>query len=165
MRRAVFLGLGFVSAQSQAAAGMLLRSPKPKNPRSAWLHYLFKRSSGFCQVCRRGNESLCRLTYNPILCAKAYIDDLSGLAYSRVMNDLARDPRQLGNVIRNARKGKGWSQAELGRKVGLRQSTISMIETGNPATTLETLLGVLAALELEFQIASRSKAKRTESIR
>jgi HTH-type transcriptional regulator/antitoxin HipB len=81
------------------------------------------------------------------------------------MNDLARDPRQLGNVIRNARKGKGWSQAELGRKVGLRQSTISMIETGNPATTLETLLGVLAALELEFQIASRSKAKRTESIR
>ena len=110
------------------------------------------------------NSTLSILAHNPILYAKADIDDLFGLAYNAVMNDLARDPRQIGNIIRRTRKAKMLSQSELGRKVGLRQSTISMIETGNPAVTLETLLSVLAALELEFQIASRSKVQRTEGI-
>jgi HTH-type transcriptional regulator/antitoxin HipB len=41
--------------------------------------------------------------------------------------------------------------------VGLRQETISLIETGNPATKIENLLAVLAALDLEFQITPRSK--------
>ena len=45
----------------------------------------------------------------------------------------------------------------LGDKVGLRQETVSLIENGNPATRLETLLAVLAALDLELQIAARSK--------
>jgi HTH-type transcriptional regulator/antitoxin HipB len=41
--------------------------------------------------------------------------------------------------------------------MGLRQETISLIETGSPSTRIETLLMVLAALDLEFQIAPRSK--------
>lgn len=73
------------------------------------------------------------------------------------MSDLARDPNQIGNLIRRARKRQGLSQQALGNKVGLRQETISLIETGNPATRLETLLAVLAALDLELQIAARSK--------
>jgi HTH-type transcriptional regulator/antitoxin HipB len=52
------------------------------------------------------------------------------------------------------------SQAELGNKTGLRQSTVSIVETGNPAVTLETLLAVLAALDLEFQIILCSKDGR-----
>ncbi len=52
---------------------------------------------------------------------------------------------------------RGWSQGELGGKAGLRQETISLIENGNPATRIETLLAVLSILELEFQIAPRSK--------
>jgi HTH-type transcriptional regulator/antitoxin HipB len=39
----------------------------------------------------------------------------------------------------------------------LRQETISLIETGNPSARIETLLAVLAALNLEFQIAPRSQ--------
>lgn len=70
---------------------------------------------------------------------------------------LARTPKQIGNAIRRERKRLGLSQSELGGKSGLRQETISLIETGNPATKLETLLGVLAALDLELQIAARSK--------
>ncbi len=73
------------------------------------------------------------------------------------MSDVARDPRQIGNLIRRARKNKGFSQKQLGDKAGLRQETISLIETGNPVTRIETLLAVLAALDLEFQISSRSK--------
>jgi HTH-type transcriptional regulator/antitoxin HipB len=50
------------------------------------------------------------------------------------------------------------SQSELGARTGLRQGTISLIERGNAATKLETVLNVLAALDLEFRIASRSKS-------
>lgn len=73
------------------------------------------------------------------------------------MKEVARDPRQIGNLIRRARKKKDLTQAELGKRAGLRQETISLIESGNPATRIENLLAVLAALDLEFQISSRSK--------
>ena len=78
------------------------------------------------------------------------------------MNDLARDPKQIGNSIRRARKGLTWSQQDLASKVGTRQETISLIENGNPATKIETLLAVLSALGLEFQIAPRSKVSRRD---
>ena len=73
------------------------------------------------------------------------------------MSDLARNPKQIGNLIRRARKHRGLSQTQLGEKTGLRQATISLIETGNPAATLETILTVLSVLDLELRIAPRSK--------
>lgn len=73
------------------------------------------------------------------------------------MSDLARNPKQIGNLIRRARKQRGLSQTQLGEKTGLRQATISLIETGNPAATMETILTVLSVLDLEFRIAPRSK--------
>jgi HTH-type transcriptional regulator/antitoxin HipB len=72
------------------------------------------------------------------------------------MNDLARTPKQLGTTIRRARKGLGLSQHDLGDRAGLRQATISLVETGNPAMRLDTLLAVLAVLDLELRIAARS---------
>ena len=73
------------------------------------------------------------------------------------MSDLARNPKQIGNLIRRARKQRGLSQTQLGEKTGLRQATISLIETGNPAATLETILTVLSVLDLELRIGPRSK--------
>ena len=73
-----------------------------------------------------------------------------------MMAELARSPEQLGNTIRRARKKSGMSQSELGKKAGLRQETISLIENGNSAAKLETILAVLAALDLEFQIHTRT---------
>ena len=73
------------------------------------------------------------------------------------MNDLARSPGQLGNIIRRARKRKGLTQTDLGARTRRRQETISLIENGNPATRIDTLLGVLASLDLEIRIAPRSK--------
>ncbi|MFO1114317.1 MAG: helix-turn-helix domain-containing protein [Beijerinckiaceae bacterium] len=70
---------------------------------------------------------------------------------------LARTPSQIGAAIRRRRKALKLSQSRLGEKCGLRQETISLLETGNPAVRLDTLLGVLAALDLELQIAPRSK--------
>ena len=76
------------------------------------------------------------------------------------MNDLARDPKQIGNAIRRARKARLWSQQDLASRVGTRQETISLIENGNPATRIDTLLAVLSALSLEFQAAPRSSASK-----
>lgn len=75
------------------------------------------------------------------------------------MVDLARNPKQLGNLVRRARKQRAWSQTQLGDKAGLRQETISLIETGNPAARLDTVLAVLAALDLEVRIARRSRGQ------
>ena len=78
------------------------------------------------------------------------------------MNPLARDPKQIGNVIRRTRKKQGLSQSDLGSKAGLRQETISLIESGHPSAKLETLLAILAALDLEFRIGARSKGSEQE---
>jgi HTH-type transcriptional regulator / antitoxin HipB len=72
------------------------------------------------------------------------------------MNDLARDPKQLGNIVRRARKKRGWTQTVLAANVARRQETISLLETGNKSATIETILAVLAALDLELQVAPRS---------
>jgi HTH-type transcriptional regulator / antitoxin HipB len=76
------------------------------------------------------------------------------------MNDLARDPKQIGNIIRRARKKKNLSQKSLAGKTGLRQATISLIENGNTSATIDTLLTILSVLDLEFQIGQRSKAEK-----
>lgn len=72
------------------------------------------------------------------------------------MQELARDPKQIGNLIRNARKRKGLSQRELASMAGLRQENISIIENGYASTKLHNLLTVLAALDLELQVSTRS---------
>ncbi|MCW5796025.1 MAG: helix-turn-helix domain-containing protein [Nitrospira sp.] len=78
------------------------------------------------------------------------------------MKDLARDPRQVGNLVRRARKKQRLSQSQLGDKAGLRQETISLIETGHPAAKLQTILGILAALDLELRIVPRSKGQAAD---
>ncbi|OCK53900.1 helix-turn-helix domain-containing protein [Bradyrhizobium sp. LMTR 3] len=78
------------------------------------------------------------------------------------MTDLARTPNQIGNLIRRTRKKWGLSQSQVGARAGLRQETISLIETGHPAAKLDTILAVLAALDLEFRIVPRTKGTAAE---
>ncbi|MGX5800620.1 helix-turn-helix transcriptional regulator [Bradyrhizobium sp. Arg314] len=66
---------------------------------------------------------------------------------------------QIGNIIQRERKRRGWNQTQLGERAGLRQETISLIETGNPATKIETILALLTAFDLELRIAPRSAAR------
>ncbi len=71
---------------------------------------------------------------------------------------IARSEKQLGAVLRRARKNAGLSQAQLGEKISLRQATISKLEDGASATQLRTALAALAALDLELVVRPRSKA-------
>ena len=106
--------------------------------------------------------TLSPLTHNIYLCVNSDIDDLSELDHNFQMMNLARAPKQIGGPVRRVRKSRGWSQTQLGEHAGLRQETISLIETGNPAAKLETILAVLAALSLEFYIAPRSKGHASD---
>ncbi|WP_242201521.1 helix-turn-helix domain-containing protein [Sphingomonas hankookensis] len=70
---------------------------------------------------------------------------------------LARTPKQLGEALRRYRLQLGFTQTLLARRTGVRQATISQIETGQGATRIETLCAVLAALDLELTVAPRSQ--------
>lgn len=81
---------------------------------------------------------------------------MSHIAGMADMTDLARTPKQIGTIIQRARKQRGWSQTELADRAGLRQETISSVETAEKPARLATILSVLAALELEFRVGARA---------
>lgn len=74
------------------------------------------------------------------------------------MTQLARTPKQLGVILRRQRRLANLTQTDLGRRVGLRQATISEIESGNGATRISTICDLLGALDLELTISRRSKS-------
>ncbi|RZS76831.1 Xre family transcriptional regulator [Phyllobacterium myrsinacearum] len=74
------------------------------------------------------------------------------------MNEhIARTEKQLGAILRRARKTAGLTQGLLGEQIHLRQGTVSRLEAGEPAVRLHTLIQVLAALKLELVIRPRSE--------
>ena len=75
------------------------------------------------------------------------------------MSDLIRSPRMAGDMVRKARLAAGWTQAELGARMRVRQATVSKLEAGEPATRMEVFFDALTALGLELAVARRgSKA-------
>ena len=73
------------------------------------------------------------------------------------MDELARTSRQLGNIILRERKKRGWTQAMLAERAGLRQATVSTIEIGETSSKLPSILSVMAALDLELRVGLRTK--------
>jgi transcriptional regulator with XRE-family HTH domain len=55
-----------------------------------------------------------------------------------------------------ARRERGWSQAELGRQVGLPQAHISGIETGRVTPRLDTLLDLVRVLGHDLVLVPRA---------
>ncbi|CAL4866067.1 hypothetical protein MMA231_00304 [Asticcacaulis sp. MM231] len=73
------------------------------------------------------------------------------------MKQLARSPKQIGSVLRRHRESKNMTQCELAGLAGVRQATVSEVETGQEGTKLATLLDILAALDLEIMITARTR--------
>lgn len=71
----------------------------------------------------------------------------------REMETPIRTTGQLGPALKQLRRQKKWSQAELGRRIGLSQERISAIESAPEKVTFDTLLTVLMALEAEFIVS------------
>jgi HTH-type transcriptional regulator/antitoxin HipB len=74
------------------------------------------------------------------------------------MQIVIRTTRQAGAAIRRIRRHKALTQSTLGRRVHVRQATISRLEAGRPATQLRVLMDALAALDMELTIRPRRSA-------
>lgn len=74
---------------------------------------------------------------------------------------IARTPIQLANSIRVRRRKLGLSQEELAQKIGVRQRTLSDIENAKSAR-LDTLLRILAVLDLELVVRERTKSSAND---
>lgn len=68
----------------------------------------------------------------------------------------------LGALIRDERKKQGLTQIELGKLTGVNQTTLSLIEKGKPSVQLQTILLLLATLNLNIQIGTREQAQPAE---
>ncbi len=75
-----------------------------------------------------------------------------------------RTSGQLSPILKQLRKAKGWSQIELGKRIGLSQERISAIENHPEKTSIDQLLTVLMALEAELQVGLRQSLSDKEAL-
>jgi HTH-type transcriptional regulator/antitoxin HipB len=73
------------------------------------------------------------------------------------MDQIARTPKQVGAIIQRERRKLGQTQNSIGSRIKHRQATISRLESGEPGTSLGTVLDVLAALNLEIVVRPRTR--------
>lgn len=65
-------------------------------------------------------------------------------------------PEAMRQNLHDARRKRGWSQAELGERVGLPQMHISGIETGKIVPRYDTLLDLVRVLHHDLLLIPRT---------
>ena len=65
-------------------------------------------------------------------------------------------PEDLRRELKQARLGRGWSQRELGSRLGLPQMHISGIESGKIVPRYDTLLELVRILDRDFLMVPRA---------
>ena len=65
-------------------------------------------------------------------------------------------PAAMRQVLVESRQRRGWSQAELGRRIGLPQVHISGIETGKVSPRISTLLDLVRVLDHDLLLVPRT---------
>ena len=71
--------------------------------------------------------------------------------------DVLKKP-ELGNlsdIIKKTRQEQRWTQKELAENVGLSQQTISLMESGKFNFSVKSLMKILSALKLRFELKPR----------
>lgn len=65
-------------------------------------------------------------------------------------------PKQLADSMLLIRQKNNWSQTELAKRVGIKQSTISNFENNPNLTTLSTFFKLLQAMDLTLKLEEKS---------
>ncbi len=73
------------------------------------------------------------------------------------MDEPARTAKQIGAILRRRRRRLGLSQSELSDKAGVRQATISALESGEQGARLKTVFDVMSVLGAELIVRDRRK--------
>ena len=71
------------------------------------------------------------------------------------MKQVLSVPAQIGPLVKAARKAAGLSQTELAQRLGISQSRMSAMELDPGSISLEQLLAICAALDLELLAQTR----------
>ena len=71
---------------------------------------------------------------------------------------------EIAASIKAARTAKGFTQKQLGERVGLPQSHISKIESGNVDLQLSSLIEIARALSLELKLVPRKTLPAIEGV-
>lgn len=66
-------------------------------------------------------------------------------------------PKQLADMMLLIRQKNGWTQSELAKKVGIKQTTISNFENNPNKTTLSTFFKLAQAMELALSIQEKAQ--------
>ena len=66
---------------------------------------------------------------------------------------------QVGPLIQAARKSAGLSQTDLANRLGIKQSRVSAMELDPGSISLEQLMTICSALNLELQVKTKMRAK------
>ncbi len=69
----------------------------------------------------------------------------------------------LTEVVRQARRAKGWSQRDLSARARLTQAQISRIENGEVDLQVSTLIELARSLDLDLQLVPRSAVTAVEA--
>ena len=75
-----------------------------------------------------------------------------------------RLPENIRREIRNARRERGWSQLELGRRAGFTQRHVSGIETGRIVPRYDTLIDLLRVLDRDLALVPRELVPVVQSL-
>jgi len=67
-------------------------------------------------------------------------------------------PYQMGQILAAGRRRAGLTQAEAAARLGVSQSRISTLETDSSALTLNQLLTLFGAYELQLQVLDRGSS-------
>lgn len=78
------------------------------------------------------------------------------------MQQILVSPKDLGVTVRDLRKGKGLTQTDLGKLVGLDQKKVSLIENGNPNIRVDSLFRLLSALGVGVVLQSKQSPAKTD---
>ncbi len=70
-----------------------------------------------------------------------------------------RNNKELGEAIRAARLKRNLRQVDLANKASVRQALISNLENGATSARADTVLKVLAALDMDLGLVPRRKAE------
>jgi len=74
------------------------------------------------------------------------------------MRRIIRNNNDLGEAIRRARKKLDLRQVDVAQKASVRQALVSDLENGTTTAKLNTVIRVLAALDMDLSIVPRRKA-------
>jgi HTH-type transcriptional regulator/antitoxin HipB len=80
------------------------------------------------------------------------------------LNYVISSPLQLAHALRDIRKSRGLSQDAAGKLVGLLPKTISALENRPGSATVDSLIKLLSALDLELVISPKNANKDSASL-